>query len=140
MVRETGEIVENGFHEIYANVGADDGTKIAKLMRYMAETKGECSEFPRIFKRVKYFKEEQEGVETMCKAVEEYARERARKAAEEEKRKAVQKAKEVAERNALNLFRNGASIELVKASIIGLTGKRIQQIYGSVMAEKLGRV
>lgn len=133
VVRETGEVVENGFHEIYANVGADDGTKIAKLMHYMAETKGECSEFPRISKRVKYFKEEQEGVETMCKAVEEYARERAKKAAEEATR-------DVAEQNVKSLFINGADIELVMASIAGLTRERIQQIHDSVMAEKLGKV
>lgn len=125
VVRETGEVVENGFYEIYANVGADDGSRIAKLMRYMADTKGECAEFPRISKRVKYFKEEREGVEKMCKAVEEYARERAEKAAEETAKK---------------LFVHGVSVEVVMASILELTHERIQQIYDSVMAEKMGKI
>lgn len=122
VVRETGEIVDNGFHEIYTNAKVDDGTKIAKLMQYMMNTNGECKEFPRLSKRVKYFKEEQEGVRNMCEAVEQYARERAERAMEE---------------SARNLFMNGAGIELVTASIVGLTKQRIQQIYDEVMNESL---
>ena len=76
VVRETGEVVDNGFHEIYTNAGQDDGSQIAKLMQYMVNTKGECPEFPKLSKRVKYFKEKQEGVNHMCEAVEEYVKER----------------------------------------------------------------
>lgn len=126
VVRETGEIVDNGFHEIYTNAGAvNDDSKIAKLMQYMANTKGECSEFPRLSARVKYFKEEQEGVKSMSKAVEEYAKERA-----------MREVVEAAEESAENLFRNGASLELVEKSILILTGERIRQIYNKVMKQK----
>lgn len=52
------------------------------------------------------------------KAVEAYARERAEKASEQ---------------NAWNFFVNGASIELVAASIVDLPKERIQQIYDEVM-------
>lgn len=119
VVRETGKVVDNGIHEIYTNAGTDDGSKIAKLMRYMMNTQGEYEEFPRLSKRVKYFKEEQEGVKSMCEAVEKYARERV-------------------ENVARNLFVNGASVELVVASITNLSEKRIRQIYDEVQNDGRG--
>lgn len=38
--------------------------------------------------------------------------------------------------NAKMLFKNGASMELVAASIQSLTAEKLQQIYGEVQAEK----
>ncbi len=45
-------------------------------MQYMVNTEGECPEFPKLSKRVKYFKEEQEGMNNMCEVVEAYVNER----------------------------------------------------------------
>lgn len=61
----------------------------------------------------------------MSEAVEKYAKERAESVAEESVR---------------NFFANGANVELVAASIVGLTRERVQEIYDSMMHENLSKV
>ena len=72
------------------------------------------------------FKENEGGDETMCDLVENYAKKKADeatiKAAEEA---AVAKDKE----NALRCFQNGASYNLVRASIISLSDEELQRLY-----------
>ena len=77
--------------------------------------------FPKLSARVRYLKEEQEGVEEMCEAVEKYAREKAKEAA-----------KEAARNSALLLFQNGVSFEIVVKSIKQLTRRELEHIYQSV--------
>lgn len=141
VVRETGEVVDNGFHEIYTNAGRDDGSRIAKLMQYMVNTRGDCPEFPKLSKRVRYFKEEQEGVKYMNEAVEAYVRERTERMAEritESVTKSVTESvtESITEESAKNLFRNGVSMEVVSASLTRLSPNRVQEIYDEVMSEK----
>ena len=59
-------------------------------------------------KRAGYFKEDKEGVDTMCKLMEDYAEKRAREAAEEAARKAaIEAANEKSVSFALNLWNSG---------------------------------
>lgn len=128
-IRETGNVVENGFHEIYLNTKHDDGSRIAELLQYMVKTQGENPRFPRISKRVRYYKEEQEGVSAMCELVEAYANERAARVAEEIK-------EETDKNTAREFFRNGADYELVRKSIPDLKKEELDRIYEEVLSEK----
>lgn len=70
--------------------------------------------FPKVSGRKKQFKRDEGGNEKMCDLVENYANE---------------KAKEAEKNNALRLFQNGASYELVRASITSLSDEELQMIY-----------
>lgn len=79
---ETGEIVENGFHEIYVNTKIDDGSDIAKLMEIFTSSQiPENQKFPKICQTIKYYKEGK-GQREMNKVMEEYAKEYAEEYAE----------------------------------------------------------
>lgn len=129
-IQETGTLVDNGFHEVYVNAEIHDGSRIANLMQYMNHTTGQQAEFPRVSARVKYFKEEQKGVETMCELVEQYAQE------------AEQRVKEVAKEAAMETARmfllNGASYEMAQKSVKNLTKEELAVIYAEVK-EELGK-
>lgn len=122
VIKENGDVVDNGMREVYVNAKIDDGSKTAQLMKYMKDTQGEHPLFPRLSARVKYLKEEQEGVKEMCEAVEKYAMEKAQKAAQAA-------AKKAAKEHAVSLFENGVSFEVVLRSITQLTRKELEQIY-----------
>ena len=56
VVRETGEIQENGLTEIYVNTRIDDGTDLAELMKiYKSRSKYNFEKFPHTSKRKSYF-------------------------------------------------------------------------------------
>lgn len=75
ILRETGDIVDNGFHEVYVNAQVDDNTEISELMKLFKSSGSEGNEkFPRISRAIKHFKTGK-GRNIMCKAVEEYAKE-----------------------------------------------------------------
>ena len=69
----------------------------------------------------------------MCDLVENYAKECAAKAAAEAAAKAAEEAVAEAKDSALRLFQNGASHELVRASIISLSDEELQAIYRNAM-------
>lgn len=123
VIRETGEVQENGLQEIYVNAKIDDGSDVAELMRIFKEPDiYDFEKFPKVSGRKKQFKESEGGDETMCDLVENYAKKKAAEAAEEA---AVAKEKD----NALRLFQNGASYDLVRASIVSLSDEELQTIY-----------
>lgn len=97
-------MVDNEFHEVYVNVEIHDGSPIANFMQFMSNTTVQLAEFPRVSARVQYYKVKQEGVETMCELLEQYAQETARETAK-------------------MLFMNGASYKLIQKSIQHLTKK-----------------
>jgi len=118
VIRETGEVQENGLQEIYVNTKIDDGSDVAELMRIFKESDAyDFKKFPKVSRRKKQFKEN-EGDETMCDLVENYANKKAAEAA-------LAKEKE----NALRLFQNGVSYDVVRASIISLNDEELQRIY-----------
>ena len=115
-------MVENGLTEIYVNTKIDDGSDTAELMRIFKETDAyDFKKFPRVSSRKKQFKMNEGGSDTMCDLVENYANERAAKAVAE----AVAEAKD----SALRFFVNGASYELVRASITTLSDDELMEIY-----------
>ena len=148
VIRETGEVSDNGLREIYVNAKIDDGSDTAELMRIFKEPDVyDFEKFPKVSKRKNQFKEDEGGDKTMCDLVENYANkkaaeaaakaaaEAATKAATEATAKAVAEAAEEAKASALRLFQNGASYELVRTSIISLTDKELQEIYKKAMEE-----
>ena len=117
VLEETGTIVENGTYEVYVNTAVNDGTDIAELMQFFKRSVGEHQKFQKLSKRVKYFKESQEGVSEMCQLVEEYADEKAKKAVNEAEIKA-----------AMSFLKNGVSVELVSKSLPSLSVELIKEL------------
>lgn len=121
-IQETGDMVDNGFHEIYVNAEIDDGSETAQLMQYIRHTEGRNEAFKKLSDRVQYLKER--GDVTMCDLVEEYAKQYAAEV--------VEKALEAEKQSIAELFKNGASLELVLKSMKTLDKETIQEIYREV--------
>ena len=71
VIRETGEIVDNGFTEIYVNAEVDDNTDVAELMHVFV--KGEAyddAKFPVTSACKRKYKTTEEGVREMCEVIE----------------------------------------------------------------------
>ena len=72
--RQTGKKHNDGSHLIYVNAEIDDGSRIAKLMKYFKtadpfdDSEGELS------KRVRFLKTEEGGIEIMCEIMEDRGR------------------------------------------------------------------
>ena len=136
VVRETGEVVDNGLQEIYVNTKIDDGTDVSELMRIFTEPDAyDFEKFPRVSNRKKQFKDNEGGNEEVCDLVENYARERAEEAAKKAAEEAAKKAAEEATNSAKRLFENGASYELVRASLTSLSDEELKNIYEKVKEE-----
>lgn len=79
------EMIDNGVHEVYANLTYTcSDQKINELLKYMkkSESSYKTDVFPNVVKKVKFLKEQREGVNMMCRIMEE---ERAEGKAEGEK-------------------------------------------------------
>ena len=74
VVRGQGTVTDNGVHEVYANLtyGCED-EKIDELLRYMKKSDSDYQTevFPNVVRKVRYLKEQKEGVEIMCRILEE---------------------------------------------------------------------
>lgn len=133
IVRETGEVQDNGLQEIYVNTKIDDGTDIAELMRIFTESEVyDFKKFPKVSKRKKQFKSSEGGEKEVCDLVENYAKGYAEKVAKEEKEKAEKDAMQ----SARKLFENGVSYEIVHASIATLSDEQLREIYQKVFENK----
>ena len=81
VLRETGQVVDNGAMEIYVNAQIDDGTDIADLMKVFSEDAVYDDRFPNASERKRIFKTTEEGVRQMCEIIERNRREAAAEAA-----------------------------------------------------------
>lgn len=81
MIQETNALFGDGSHILYVNAQIKNNTALGQLMHDFACTKAEEMHYPILAKRVRYFKEEQEGVATMSRIFEEIKREAAQEAA-----------------------------------------------------------
>lgn len=72
VIRETGDVVGNGVHEVYVNTAVKDGTRIAELMQFFKKSDGMNKQFAKLCGRVNYFKHEKEGVRIMSSLWEKY--------------------------------------------------------------------
>ncbi|MCM1219617.1 MAG: Rpn family recombination-promoting nuclease/putative transposase [Lachnospiraceae bacterium] len=89
VIRETGDAVENGVHEVYVNVAVNDGSEIAGLMQYFRDSNGMDGRFAKLCGRVDYFKHEKEGVRIMATLFEKYVTEEVAEATAEEQKKGI---------------------------------------------------
>ena len=86
VLRETGDIVDNGYYEIYVNGKVDDGSDVSELMKIFNGSDIPNNEkFPNICKTISGIKQGNGG-EQMCSLVDEYAEKRAKRYAYEEKK------------------------------------------------------
>lgn len=83
IIRETGELFQDGSHIIYANSRITDQTALGRLMHDFWCTKPDDMYYKILADRVRYFKEDEEGVAHMCKELEDMRKEIAEEAAEE---------------------------------------------------------
>lgn len=92
VISGTDVVVDNGVHELYVNAANDDKSEVADLMRFFISTKTTEEQFPELSKRIRYFKEEQEGVSRMCEAVRNYGDEREQRGQEQERLNMIRQA------------------------------------------------
>lgn len=64
-----------GVHKLYFNTEVVNNTKLSKLLQYLAHSDAANKSFGALSKAVAYHKINNKGVDTMCRAVEEYAKE-----------------------------------------------------------------
>lgn len=131
VLRETGDVVDNGFYEIYVNTEIDDNSDIAELMKiYSSPDVPENSKFPKTCAGIKNLKTGK-GRDSMCALVEEYAEKKARTLMEEY---AEKKAKEREKETAIHLIKIGKlTVEEIAASIPSLSVEEIIELQESVL-------
>lgn len=79
-IKETGALFGDESHIIYVNAQIKDDTALGQLMHDFSCTSAEQMHYQILANRVRYFKEDTEGVATMCKAMEDMRNEAAREA------------------------------------------------------------
>ena len=79
-IKETGASFGDESHIIYVNAQIKDDTALGQLMHDFSCTSAEDMHYQILADRVRYFKEDMEGVVTMCKAMEDMRNEAAREA------------------------------------------------------------
>lgn len=71
MIKETGALFGDESHILYVNTQIKDDTALGQLMHDSSCTSAEEMHYQILADRVRYFKEDREGVTTMCKAMED---------------------------------------------------------------------
>ncbi len=72
VLRENGEVIEDGLHEIFVNTVVDDGTDIAELMACFTKKEVKNPKFPMLSSEVKRLKETEGGVQVVCEVMQRY--------------------------------------------------------------------
>lgn len=72
ILKETGEIIDDGLHEIFVNTVIDDGTDIAELMSCFTKKEVKNTKFPALSSEVKRLKETEGGVQIVCEVMQKY--------------------------------------------------------------------
>ena len=78
-VQENGESFGDGTHILYVNAQMKDDTALGHLMHDFACTSADEMHYQILADRVRYFKEDKEGVATMCKIMEDMKNEAAKR-------------------------------------------------------------
>lgn len=90
MVRETGDILDDGMKTVCVNTKINDGSLIAELMQLFTQTEIKNSKFPVFTKRMDYIKNSERGQRQMCEIMEQYVKEYAEEYAKETKKEMIQ--------------------------------------------------
>lgn len=64
---------DDGVHRLYFNTVVEDGTRLSDLLQYLKHSDADNNNFGALSQAVNHHKVVMEWVDTMCKAVEEYA-------------------------------------------------------------------
>ena len=72
VIRETGEVVEDGVKEIYVNTVVDDGTDVADLMSCFTKKMVDNPKFPEFTAEVKRLKDTEGGAKSMSELMQRY--------------------------------------------------------------------
>lgn len=137
VIRETGDVVENGVHEIYVNTEVDDKTTIAELMQYFKKSEGVHPKFKKLCDRVDYYKYEGKGVKIMATLFEQYVAEERMEARKEtrieEEKKGIKNIAEIC-----NKFNQDISIakEAIKEKYPNVEEELIDDIIDAVYRYK----
>jgi predicted transposase/invertase (TIGR01784 family) len=75
VIRETGDIIDDGLSEIFVNTAIDDKSDIAELMKCFLQPKVNNPKFPELTRKTEEIKETGRGASTMCKFMEKYMEE-----------------------------------------------------------------
>lgn len=122
MIRETGDIRDNGLQEIYVNTKIEDGSDIAELMKiYKEQNVFDYVKFPKTSKRKQQFIGNEREHSEMCEIVDNYANEVAKEAAKEA-------AKEMAE----EFLKKGVDFDVVCQCISKLSKEELSAIYENI--------
>lgn len=92
-IGENKELFDDGSHIIYVNGKYRGDDEIGKLMHDFSCTNPEDMHYEALAKRARYFKQDKEGVETMCKMMEDMRNEAALDNAKETARRMIKKGK-----------------------------------------------
>ncbi len=111
---------DDGIHTIYVNAAVDDGSEIAKLMRYFKTADPEDMSQGELSRRVHFLKKEEGGEEIMCEISEKWWKE-----GEESK----------AHQISINLFRMGMPVEKI-AEVVQINVAIVQQWLSGAAVQK----
>lgn len=76
IVRQTGEVVNNGFEEIYVSACVRDGSNVSELMEiFTSDDSYNVDKYPVTSNIKKRYKQTEEGQATMCEIMEKIAKE-----------------------------------------------------------------
>lgn len=121
-ILEADKVIDNGLHEVYVNTAVKDDSEISELMQCFLQTEVDNEKFPKLSRRVKYLKHNEEGVKCMCEISDEIraeGREEGRAEGREEERKEL-----------LTLFLNKFSIDDIVE--VGFDREYLMQIASNV--------
>ena len=89
ILRETGDVVDDGLHEIFVNAAINDGSNIAELMQSFKQQMVDNPKFPKLSDRMRLLKETQGGASAVCTVMEKYEKIAAEEAVKKERLSSV---------------------------------------------------
>ncbi|WP_303766701.1 Rpn family recombination-promoting nuclease/putative transposase [Anaerobutyricum hallii] len=131
-ILETGKLFNDKAHIIYVNSQIQNNTELGRLMHDFYCTDARQMYYPTLAQRVKYLKEDYEGVNTMCEAVREFFKDElaAGEALSRAKGRAEGREEGRAEsliNNVLNAYRKGWQIVDI-ADFLGISEEQVKKI------------
>lgn len=90
VIHETGDVVDDGLHRIFANTACDDGSDIADLMSCFTKKQVNNPKFPVFTSRMNKLKNEEGGLDIMCEVMQKYEKMAAESATRQANKKAIQ--------------------------------------------------
>lgn len=91
VLRETGEVIDDGLHEIFVNTVIDDGTDIAELMSCFTKKEVKNDKFPALSSEVKRLKDTEGGARVVSEVMQKYEKIAVDIAMHEERMEKIQK-------------------------------------------------